>query len=102
MEGKRFQKKAEDFICEHCSAHVEGSGYTNHCPKCLWSKHVDINPGDRACTCRGMMRPFKIEGTTPKYRIVHECEVCGFIRRNDVQEEDDPDAVIALAQKAAS
>lgn len=24
-------------MCEHCSAEVLGTGYTNHCPKCLWS-----------------------------------------------------------------
>ena len=39
----------EDFICENCGKDVEKSSYTarDHCPYCLYSKHVDINPGDR-------------------------------------------------------
>ena len=38
----------EDFICENCGKDVEKSSYTarDHCPYCLYSKHVDINPGD--------------------------------------------------------
>lgn len=44
---KHFTKTVEDFICAHCGTHVRGNGYTNHCPECLWSKHVDNNPGDR-------------------------------------------------------
>ncbi|MFA6992594.1 MAG: RNHCP domain-containing protein, partial [Candidatus Gracilibacteria bacterium] len=40
---KRFSRTIEDFVCEKCGAKVKGDGYTNHCPKCLWSKHVDIN-----------------------------------------------------------
>jgi hypothetical protein len=35
--------------------------YRNHCPACLWSKHVDVQPGDRAATCRGLMRPDRVE-----------------------------------------
>ena len=43
-----FTRKVEDFTCEHCGREVHGNGYTNHCPHCLHSKHVDVNPGDRA------------------------------------------------------
>ena len=32
-------KNKEDFICENCGAFVVGTGYTSHCPQCLWSKH---------------------------------------------------------------
>ena len=55
---KKFIKVKEDFVCEHCGAEVKGDGYTNHCPKCLWSKHVDVHPGDRAAECGGMMALF--------------------------------------------
>ena len=43
---KRFTKIDEEFICENCGEKVEKLGYTcrNHCPHCLYSKHVDINP----------------------------------------------------------
>ena len=55
--SKKFQRNIENFRCEHCEAFVIGDGYTNHCPQCLWSKHVDINPGDREELCNGMMKP---------------------------------------------
>ena len=54
---KRFSRLIEDFICEHCNNPVKGNGYTNHCPYCLYSKHVDEDPGDRAATCHGIMEP---------------------------------------------
>ena len=43
---KKFTKIDEEFICENCGAKVEKLGYTcrNHCPHCLYSKHVDVNP----------------------------------------------------------
>jgi len=55
MQKKRFQKRIEDFVCERCGAFVKGTGYTDHCPECLWSKHVDVNPGDREAECGGLM-----------------------------------------------
>ena len=98
--GKRFQRRDEDFKCEHCGAKVAGNGYTNHCPKCLWSKHVDVHPGDRAEACGGMMEPIRIEGTTDAYRLIHKCKRCDMVRKNDVAKNDDPEALIALAAKA--
>lgn len=92
-----FRRNKEDFICEHCGTEVQGDGYTNHCPKCLWSKHVDVDPGDRAAECGGMMKPVFLEGATPDYVITHECEGCGFRKRNKVQAQDDSSAIVALA-----
>lgn len=102
MPGKKFQRTVEDFTCEHCSTHVKGTGYTNHCPKCLWSKHVDRNPGDRAEGCSALMEPIRLEGTTPRYRIVHRCVRCKIERRNDVAQNDSNDAIVAIAKKNAS
>ena len=96
-----FVKKVEDFVCEHCGAHVSGTGYTNHCPKCLWSKHVDKDPGDRLEPCGGMMEPTALEGTTPKYRIVHRCTKCGAVRRVRVDKSDDAQALVLLSGKVA-
>ena len=80
MESKRFTKNDNGFICAHCGKEVEPLGYTsrNHCPFCLWSLHVDINPGDRACECRAPMEPVKVV-TDPKkgYIIIHKCTKCG-------------------------
>ena len=93
-----FQKRVEGFTCEHCGTKVAGNGYTNHCPNCLWSKHVDVDPGDRAETCGGMMPPVKIEGATGSgYHIIHACARCGFERRNKVTNADNINAVLALA-----
>lgn len=94
-----FVRKQEDFICEHCGAKVAGTGYTNHCPHCLWSKHVDVDPGDRAQSCGGMMEPVALEGSTPRYRIRHRCVRCGFERMQNAAPEDDPQALVALSAK---
>ncbi len=82
---KRFSKKDESFICLHCGKEVPPLEYTsrNHCPYCLWSVHVDINPGDRANPCRGALRPIRTEPDPKKgFIIIHKCEKCGEIRRN--------------------
>ena len=53
----------EKFVCEHCHKEVQKLGYTarDHCPICLSSKHLDINPGDRASLCKGVLEPIAIE-----------------------------------------
>jgi len=95
-----FKRNKEDFICEHCSYEVKGSGYTNHCPKCLWSKHVDVDPGDRAAECLGMMKPVKIEGDRiDRMMLTLECEKCHFKRRNSIGRSDDMDAVFELVKR---
>lgn len=93
-----FKKTKEDFVCEHCGHVVAGSGYTNHCPKCLWSKHVDISPGDRAEVCQGLMKPVRVEGTQEEYSIVHRCETCGVERRNKAAANDSIDTLVRLAE----
>ncbi len=96
MQQKTFQRTTENFTCEHCGVEVRGNGYTNHCPKCLWSKHVDVNPGDRAAQCLGMMKPIAIEGDTGKEVIVHACVRCGYQKRNKLAKEDDFDEVLKI------
>lgn len=101
MMQKKFQRKIEDFVCEHCGKEVKGSGYTNHCPFCLWSKHVDINPGDRAANCGGMMKPRRIEIKKGEYIIIHRCEKCGYEKRNRVADNDVFDEVIRISKEIA-
>ena len=81
---------------------MSGNGFTNHCPKCLYSLHVDINPGDRAAKdgCGGLMEPSAIEGTQKGYAIVHKCSACGHEKRNKVSMEDSIDAIAAIAKKS--
>ena len=97
MESKRFQRRKENFTCEVCGFCVIGNGYTNHCPKCLCSKHVDINPGDRAANCGGVMRPVGLEIKNGRKVILHQCAKCGFQRKNEINPQDDSDAVIRLS-----
>ncbi len=83
----------EDFICGTCGFSVRGNGYTNHCPQCLWSKHVDVNPGDREATCQGLMEPIRIESKNGSFVILHRCVVCGFERRNKAADGDSFDVI---------
>ncbi len=96
MEEKRFQKKIEDFTCEHCGAIVKGKGYTDHCPKCLWSKHVDINPGDRKSECKGLMEPIGVEIKNKKYIINYRCIKCGYEHRVKSTPDDNFDEILSL------
>ena len=85
MEEKRFKKNDEGFICKNCGREVLPLGYTsrNHCPFCLCSLHVDINPGDRANECGGLLRPIRSEPDARRgFIIIHKCDKCGEIRRN--------------------
>jgi hypothetical protein len=95
---KSFTKNIEDFVCTHCGAAVSGNGYTNHCPVCLWSRDVDINPGDRASKCGGLMRPTYIETAGDGFIIIHKCEKCGKVARCKSCANDDMDAIIRLSQ----
>ncbi|KYK32895.1 MAG: hypothetical protein AYK19_14790 [Theionarchaea archaeon DG-70-1] len=95
MMTKKFSKCKEDFICEKCGQEVRGTGYTNHCPTCLWSKHVDINPGDRQCTCGGMMEPVRTE-YKGEFIIVHHCIKCGIEKRNRAAENDNKELLFNL------
>jgi hypothetical protein len=92
----RFTRRVEDFECSHCQRYVTGNGYTNHCPSCLWSRHVDINPGDRLATCGGMMRPIGAVMSGPELTVIHECEDCGHRRPNKVTALDNESAVREL------
>ncbi len=97
--GKLFQKKKEDFVCEKCGFTNVGDGYTNHCQKCLWSKHVDINPGDRAEICGGIMEPIDLVNINNVFYIIHKCTKCFKERKNRAQKGDDFNELIKLSQK---
>ncbi len=90
MESKLFKKNDDSFICEHCGKEVLPLGYSSrdHCPFCLWSKHLDINPGDRANECKGQMEPVRVEPDPKKgYVIIYKCTKCGEIHRNRAAHE---------------
>jgi RNHCP domain len=95
-EPRLFTRRREDFACLHCGTVVHGSGYTNHCPRCLWSRHVDVNPGDRAAECGGGMQPVGALSQRDGIVLVHRCVVCGHSRRNRSAADDDRAALLAL------
>jgi Zn finger protein HypA/HybF involved in hydrogenase expression len=95
----KFQRNIENFKCENCGNEVVGNGYTNHCPKCLYSKHVDINPGDRASSCGGLMEPVSIEKKNGEERIIHRCKKCGFEKANKIQKDDNFDLIVEISKK---
>lgn len=99
---KIFQRKIEDFECGKCGFAVKGNGYTNHCPKCLFSRHVDVHPGDRAAECGGLMEPVFLEQADGEQKLTHRCVVCGHEKKNRVDSEDDFEALYALAKRIAS
>lgn len=81
---------------------LAGGGYRNHCPYCLHSLHVDVNPGDRASECGGVLEPVGVETGKKGWVIVHRCQKCGAIRRNraaldDPGVSDDYDVILAVS-----
>ena len=102
MEVSRFTEIDEEFICEHCGHKVSRLGYScrNHCPFCLYSKHVDINPGDRQEKCHGELEPVALEIDSKNgYIIVFRCKTCGEIRKNKAAKDDNMDRIIELSTK---
>ncbi len=96
MSSETFIRNIEDFICGKCGVTVTGNGYTNHCPKCLWSKHVDIHPGDRFATCQGLMEPIRVSEEGGRRRILHRCSVCRYEKINDTAEDDDFEVMLSV------
>ncbi|MBQ0109632.1 MAG: RNHCP domain-containing protein [Clostridiales bacterium] len=99
METKLFTKNDSGFICENCGREVPPLGYSsrNHCPYCLYSKHVDVNPGDRANECGGLMEPYAVTVNAKKgFIITHKCKKCGEEHNNKMQSDDDTELLIKL------
>ena len=90
----------ENFICENCNAEVEKLGYTarDHCPLCLYSKHVDINPGDRMNECCGLLEPIGIEKYKNTYKIIYKCLKCHQLHKNIMASDDNFDLIIKLSK----
>ena len=98
---KLFSKNDNSFICENCNKLVSTLKYTSrdHCPYCLYSKHVDINPGDRLNTCLGLLKPISIEKYKDTYKIIYKCIKCNKIHKNIMANDDNMDRIIDLSVK---
>lgn len=93
-----MKKVVENFVCEICGEKVIGSGTTDHCPECLWGKHVDEEiPGDRLSECKGLMRPVRSSYEKGDFRIYYKCEDCNHDFWVDVAKNDNRDLLIELS-----
>lgn len=99
---KRFNMIDEEFICENCHKKIEKLDYTarDHCNYCLYSKHLDINPGDRNNPCQGMLKPIGIEKYKNTYKIIYKCLKCGKLHKNIMASDDDFDTIIKLSNSS--
>ena len=103
--------KNPSFTCKHCGQYVStepllsGVRHRNHCPYCLWSRHVDlVQAGDRLCACKGGMRPvgLTLKAERKKYgdgngelMLVHQCVECVAFSINRIAADDLPDQLLA-------
>ena len=72
----------DSFTCKHCGRPVvsagAGSDHRNHCPNCLTSLHLDVEPGDRSADCGGLMDAIAVwVRKNGEWAIVHRCRRCG-------------------------
>jgi hypothetical protein len=92
----------DSFTCLVCNTSIPGAAFgtrhRNHCPHCLWSRHLDDEPGDRRCPCREPMEPVAIEvRRTGEWAVVHRCTGCGVLKANRIAGDDHELALLALA-----
>src|SRR6476469_4305694 len=103
-EGSPDLSFPRSFRCEHCGVEVSldapGTSHRNHCPRCLWSRHLDRNvPGDRKAACSGGMEPIAVTVRGEhRWMLIHRCTRCGRLRMNRTAADDN---VLLLIQLAA-
>lgn len=94
----------EGFTCVHCIRDVlplNNGSSRNHCPFCFTSLHLDIVPGDRLSTCKGIMVAISLKYHSKKgHQFIHKCQKCHAIHINKIAENcvqpDDMDKIISF------
>lgn len=107
-ETGRVIYDTQNFRCKNCgflvTANRELSGVNNrnHCPMCLWSRHMDITPGDRRSDCLSRMKPvgLTVKQVTRKYgttsgelMVIHICTGCEKVSINRIAADDDSSVI---------
>lgn len=92
----------ESFTCSVCgrlvTADGAGSGHRNHCPYCLSSLHLDIEPGDREADCGGIMDAMAVEvRKNGEWAVIHRCRRCGALSANRSAADDNPVLLMSIA-----
>ena len=99
LSSKRFAKRDEGFICKNCGMRVLPllSSSRDHCTYCLYSLHVDINPGDRMNECGGLLVPIGIERNAKKgFVIKYHCDTCRDYHNCKAAPDDNMDEITSL------
>lgn len=99
---KTFTKNDSGFVCQNCGKSVQPLlvSSRNHCPFCLHSIHIDINPGDRNNDCKGLMMPIAVEINSNKGKVlVFKCLKCGEIKKNKVAQDDSEKVILEIFKK---
>ena len=95
-------KNDNGFVCANCGRTVTPLKYTSrdHCPFCLASLHIDINPGDRMNTCCGILKPIDLEYSQNKgYVLIYKCTKCNQIKKNKVANDDSKEMITKVSNK---
>ena len=97
------REKERSFRCGHCRLDVPtdafGTAHRNHCPNCLWSRHLDDDrPGDRAADCGSLMEPIAITVRGDgEWVLVHQCTGCHELHLNRTAGDDNPLILLRVA-----
>jgi len=110
MYDKDYYKKNacdESFKCKICDRLVvpagAGSDHRNHCPNCLYSLHIDDEPGDRDADCGGHMEPISVwVRKGGEWALIHRCKQCGVLKQNRIAADDNPMKLMSIALKPLS
>ena len=94
----------DSFTCKFCGRLVvpagAGSSHRNHCPNCLYSLHLDIEPGDREADCGGLMEPVSVwVRKSGEWAVIHRCRICGMFSSNRIAADDNPMKLMSIAMK---
>jgi hypothetical protein len=100
---RQSQHRQGSFRCGHCNVDVPldapGTAHRNHCPNCLWSRHLDDDvPGDRDADCGSTMEPIAVTARRDgEWLLVHRCLGCGVLHLNRTAGDDSPLLLLQLA-----
>jgi hypothetical protein len=95
--------RSSSFRCRHCGLDVPddapGTLHRNHCPNCLWSRHLDADtPGDRKADCGALMEPIAITVRGDgEWVLIHRCSGCDELGLNRSAGDDNPLLLLRLA-----
>jgi hypothetical protein len=108
----------QGFTCRHCGLYVPcdpalaGVQNRNHCPYCLWSRHLDWRvAGDRLAGCRAAMQPIglTLKRSRNKYAserdgelmLIHRCTICTKLAINRIAADDCATAIMQIFNSSA-